>query len=191
MDKVRLFLEIMVTSLIKGFAKFALTEPTNNQASMKKLLVCVLLGAAFLLPQVLLAQGGNDTGGRKIVVRGTVTDKTGEPAIGASILEVGTTNGVITDLDGNFVIETTPGTTLVVSWIGYADYTFQARAGAPIRIALEEEALLLQETVVTAFATQKKVNVTGAITACAILSPFLTWKSASPKFARITPTSPR
>ena len=120
---------------------------------MKKLLVCVLLGAAFLVPQALLAQGGNDTGGRKIVVKGTVTDKTGEPAIGASILEVGTTNGVITDLDGNFEIQTTPGTTLVVSWIGYADYTFQA------------EALLLQETVVTAFATQKKVNVTGAITA--------------------------
>ena len=67
---------------------------------MKKLLVCVLLGAAFLVPQALLAQGGNDTGGRKIVVKGTVTDKTGEPAIGASILEVGTTNGVITDLDG-------------------------------------------------------------------------------------------
>ena len=133
---------------------------------MKKLLVCVLLIAGTLTPQALLAQGGNDSGGRKIVVRGTITDKTGEPAIGASVLEVGTTNGVITDLDGNFSIETTPGTTLVVSWIGYADYSFQARSSqAPLKIVLEEEALLLQETVVTAFATQKKVNVTGAITA--------------------------
>ena len=133
---------------------------------MRKVFIGILLSVLLWAPQALLAQPGNGTGGRTIVVRGTVTDKTGEPAIGASILELGTNHGVITDMDGNFSIETTPGTTLVVSWIGFADYTFQAQASPnPIRIIMEEESMLIQETVVTAFATQKKVNVTGAITA--------------------------
>lgn len=95
---------------------------------MRKVFIGILLSVLLWAPQALLAQPGNGTGGRTIVVRGTVTDKTGEPAIGASILELGTNHGVITDMDGNFSIETTPGTTLVVSWIGFADYTFQAQA---------------------------------------------------------------
>ena len=138
---------------------------------MRKLIVhllaipaLMLLGAVFGA-SLLHAQTGNEAGPQKITVRGTVTDKSGEPAIGASVLVSGTTQGVITDLDGNFSIETTPGATLIVSWIGYADYSFQARSSAPMTIVLEEEALLIQETVVTAFATQKRVNVTGAITA--------------------------
>lgn len=134
---------------------------------MRKLFFCLL--AIPLWALLSAAIGGPEATAQsrqqKIVVRGTVVDPDGQPAVGAGILEEGTTHGVVTDLDGRFSMETTVGTTLVVSWIGYADYTFQAISSAPMRIVMKEEAMLLQETVVTAFATQKKVNVTGAITA--------------------------
>ena len=126
--------------------------------------LCVLLGA--VLPEGEAAAQTQQTGRQqRIVVRGTVVDQDGQPAVGAGILEEGTTNGTVVDLDGNFSFETTVGTTLIVSWIGYADYSFQATSTAPVRVVMKEEAMLLQETVVTAFATQKKVNVTGAISA--------------------------
>ena len=138
---------------------------------MKKLLFCLLAIAALGLAEAVLtappARGQSSTVVRqqRLVVRGTVTDKAGEPVIGASILEQGTTNGVVTNLDGQFSFETRTGLTLVVSCIGYVDYIFVVNSPGPLNIVLEEESMMLQETVVTAFATQKRINVTGAITA--------------------------
>ena len=138
---------------------------------MRKLLICLLAipalmlaESAFTAPQAR-AQSGEVARQQRLVVRGTVIDKTGEPVIGASILEQGTTHGVVTDLDGRFSFETRTGLTLVVSCIGYVDYVFEASVPGPLTIVLEEESMMLEETVVTAFATQKRINVTGAITA--------------------------
>ena len=138
---------------------------------MRKLLFCLLAipalmlaESAFTAPQAR-AQSGEVARQQRLVVRGTVIDKTGEPVIGASILEQGTTHGVVTDLDGRFSFETRTGLTLVVSCIGYVDYVFEASVPGPLTIVLEEESMMLEETVVTAFATQKRINVTGAITA--------------------------
>ena len=138
---------------------------------MRKLLFCLLavpamllLGAVFSAPPAR-GQSREETRQQKLVIKGTISDKSGEPVIGASVLEQGTTRGVVADLDGNFSFETRIGVTLVVSCIGYVDYVFVATSQAPLKIVLEEESTMLQETVVTAFATQKKINVTGAITA--------------------------
>ena len=138
---------------------------------MRKLLICLLAipalmlaESAFTAPQAR-AQSGEVARQQRLVVRGTVIDKTGEPVIGASILEQGTTHGVVTDLDGRFSFETRTGLTLVVSCIGYVDFVFEASVPGPLTIVLEEESMMLEETVVTAFATQKRINVTGAITA--------------------------
>ena len=138
---------------------------------MRKLLICLLAipalmlaESAFTAPQTR-AQSGEVARQQRLVVRGTVIDKTGEPVIGASILEQGTTHGVVTDLDGRFSFETRTGLTLVVSCIGYVDFVFEASVPGPLTIVLEEESMMLEETVVTAFATQKRINVTGAITA--------------------------
>ena len=86
---------------------------------MRKLFFCLL--AIPLWALLSAAIGGPEATAQsrqqKIVVRGTVVDPDGQPAVGAGILEEGTTHGVETDLDGRFSMETTVGTTLVVSWI--------------------------------------------------------------------------
>ena len=130
---------------------------------MRKLLICLLAIPLLMLP----AQAQTRDQGRqqKLVVKGRVVDPAGDPIIGASIIEQGTTYGVVTNLDGHFTIETRVGVTLVAACIGYADYTFRAETSGPLTIVLQEESMMLTETVVTAFATQKRVNVTGAITA--------------------------
>ena len=138
---------------------------------MRKLFFCLLAIPALLLSEAAFTapdasgQTREEARRQKLVIRGTVVDKAGEPVIGASILEQGTTHGVVADLDGRFTFETATGLTLVVSCIGYVDYVFVASSPGPLTIVLEEESTMLQETVVTAFATQKRINVTGAITA--------------------------
>lgn len=124
---------------------------------MRNLFICLLSAAALLLSGVQLSA-------QTRTISGVVLDDAGEPVIGAAVIETGTNNGTITDFEGNFELEVKSGASVTVSAIGYSDYVFTATSSAPLRIVLKEDSLMLQETVVTAFATQKKVNVTGAIT---------------------------
>ena len=124
---------------------------------MRNLFICLLSAAALLFSGVQLSA-------QTRTISGVVLDETGEPVIGAAVIETGSKNGTITDFEGNFELEVTSGASVTVSAIGYSDYVFTASSSAPLRIVLKEDSLMLQETVVTAFATQKKVNVTGAIT---------------------------
>lgn len=124
---------------------------------MRNLFICLLSAAALLFSGVQLSA-------QTRTISGVVLDETGEPVIGAAVIETGSKNGTITDFEGNFELEVTSGASVTVSAIGYSDYVFTASSSAPMRIVLKEDSLMLQETVVTAFATQKKVNVTGAIT---------------------------
>ena len=99
----------------------------------------------------------------KRTVTGQVLDEAGEPVIGASILEEGTTNGIITDIDGNFSLTTAEGSNLQISYIGYQTMTVKPEDGKALRIVLKEDSELLDEVVVVGFGTQKKVNLTGAV----------------------------
>lgn len=94
-------------------------------------------------------------------VKGTVVDTKGQPVIGASIVEVGTSNGTTSDVDGSFVLTSKAGATLEVTCIGYA--TKQEKASASIKIVLEEDNEYLDEVVVVGYGKQKKVNLTGAV----------------------------
>ena len=95
-------------------------------------------------------------------ITGTVLeDGTGEPVIGASILQVGTTNGVITDFDGNFEINVPEGAQLQFSYMGFASQTVAAKKGMVIR--LKEDNLVLQEVVAIGYGSQKKKEVTGSV----------------------------
>ena len=96
-------------------------------------------------------------------LKGTVTDKTGEPIIGANILVKGTTNGVITDIDGNYSLNAPAGSILVVSYIGYQTIEVKATPGNQ-KIQLSEDMQALEEVVVVGYGTQKKASVTGAVT---------------------------
>jgi TonB-linked SusC/RagA family outer membrane protein len=98
---------------------------------------------------------------QKQVCSGTVTDATGEPVIGASVVQKGTTNGSITDFDGNFSIEVPAGSTIVISYIGYE--TQEMKAGQNLKIVLKEASSSLNEVVVVGYGVQKKSVVTAAI----------------------------
>ena len=89
---------------------------------------------------------------------GVVKDATGETVIGASVLVKGTTNGTITDIDGKFILSNvTPGDILQISFVGYVtqEITWD---GKPINVTLKDDTQTLDEVVVVAFGTQKKVN---------------------------------
>ena len=96
-----------------------------------------------------------------IEATGTVVDQTGEAIIGATVMEKGTSNGAITDFDGNFKISVKKGATLVVSYIGFNNQELPAAQG--MKITLKEDAQSLQEVVVTGYTTQRKADLTGSV----------------------------
>ena len=97
-----------------------------------------------------------------ISVVGKVVDANGEPLVGASVVEAGTSNGTITDLDGAFVLSVEPNVTLVVSYVGYKDQ--EVRAHKDMVVMLREDTQILDEVVAIGYGTQKKANLTGAVT---------------------------
>ena len=100
---------------------------------------------------------------QKITVKGVVVDDLGEPIIGANVVEKGTTNGTITDVDGNFTLSVPSDASFEVSFIGYITQTVAVK-GEVISITLKEDAQTLDEVVVTGFGlAQKKATLTGAI----------------------------
>ena len=94
-------------------------------------------------------------------VTGTVSDSQG-PVIGASVVEKGTTNGVVTDFDGNFTLNVKPGATLVISYIGYTTQEVAVGNQSNFNITLLEDNAQLEEVVVVGYGVQKKKLVTGA-----------------------------
>lgn len=94
-------------------------------------------------------------------VTGTIVDETGEPIIGASILEKGTTNGTITDFDGNFTLDVSEGAMLEISYVGYASQSLPAKAN--MNVVLKEDTEVLEEVVVVGYGVQKKSDLTGSI----------------------------
>ena len=94
-------------------------------------------------------------------VKGKVIDANGEPVIGAAVVAQGTSNGVVTDLDGNFEIRVSPGTKLEVSCIGYT--TVVVEAANNMSVSLKDDALLLEEAVAVGYGTMKKTDITGAM----------------------------
>ena len=101
-----------------------------------------------------------------VSIQGTVVDSEGIPLIGVNIVEVGNdTNGTITDIDGNFVLEINPGASIRLSYIGYMSQTVKITKTKDISITLREDTETLDEVIVVGYGSQKKVSVTGAISA--------------------------
>lgn len=98
-----------------------------------------------------------------VKVTGTVKDTNGEPIIGANVMVVGTATGVITDIDGNFMLEVPVGGKLQFSFIGYKEQVVPIKKGISLNIVLEEDSQMLGEVEVVAYGAQKKVSITGAI----------------------------
>ena len=117
-------------------------------------MLCMLF--VGLMPLTLWAQ--------TIQVTGTVLDATGETIIGASVLEKGTTNGAITDIDGKFSLAVKQGAELQVSFVGYVTQNVKVTGNQPLKIVLKEDSQALEEVVVIGYGTQKKSDVSGSVT---------------------------
>ncbi|MCE9034430.1 TonB-dependent receptor, partial [Bacteroides fragilis] len=132
-----------------------------------------IAGASLLLlcisPQFAVADGLKQDAvtimqQQNLKVSGVVTDEAGEPLIGVSVLVKGTTLGNITDLNGRFSLDVPEGSILEISYIGYKTQSIKAQR-EPMNIVLKEDAQKLDEVVVVGFGTQKKVNLTGSVSA--------------------------
>ena len=96
-------------------------------------------------------------------VNGNVVDETGEPVIGATVLEKGTKNAVITDFDGNFTIKTQGGKVLTISYIGMVSQDVNIAGKTNVNVVLKEDANTLQDVVVVGYGTMKKTDLTGSV----------------------------
>ena len=99
-------------------------------------------------------------------ITGNVVDQTGEPVIGATVMEKGASNGTVTDFDGNFTLKVEAGKTLVFSYIGYQTQELPAQNG--MKVTMQDDALSLNEVVVTGYTTQRKADLTGAVSVVSV-----------------------
>jgi TonB-linked SusC/RagA family outer membrane protein len=146
------------TQKISGFV--------HSQAYVKAI-ACLVLACGGALPTLAASETLSnpkveEAQQSEITVKGTVVDDAGESVIGATIMEKGTRNGTVTDIDGNYVIKVKRNAQLTISYLGYATQVVPAGTS---KVVLKSNDTKLNEVVVVGFGTQKKVNLTGAVTA--------------------------
>ena len=101
---------------------------------------------------------------QNVTVKGTVKDKTGETVIGASVVEKGnTSNGTITDIDGNYTISVPANATIVFSYVGMTTQEASVKGKTQIDIVMEDDAQALEEVVVIGYGSVKKKDLTGSV----------------------------
>ncbi|MCQ2182020.1 MAG: TonB-dependent receptor [Bacteroidales bacterium] len=122
---------------------------------MKKL--TKMLGILLLAAMPLCASAQN------VTVKGSVKDAAGQPVIGAGVVQQGTTNGTVTDLDGKYVIAVPASASLSFSSVGYVEQVVAVAGRNEINVVLAEDAEMLEETVVIGYGVQRKSDLTGAV----------------------------
>lgn len=135
--------------------------------SSRRFLFSTVMASALVTgaPQAVFAYVGevqavSQTG----TIKGKIVDSYGEPVIGANVKVKGTTNGTITDMDGNFTLNNVSGGTLVISFIGYKTLEVSVKGTNLAKIIMHEDTEVLDEVVVVGYGTQKKESLTGSVT---------------------------
>lgn len=124
---------------------------TNKRKRSFLYMICMMFCAANLMAQ-------------DITIKGVVISATdNEPVIGANVSQEGTTNGIITNVDGEFTLKVPTDAKIKISYIGYVSQTIDVKGQTSMTITLNEDLVGLEEVVVVGFGTQKKVNLTGAV----------------------------
>lgn len=137
----------------------------SNRVAIKTV-ACFLLTAGTAIPTFAAMEHTDITSldivqQNGVTAKGTVTDANGEPIIGATVMETGTRNGTVTDIDGRFSLTTNRNAMLEVSYVGFKTKTI--KAGENVKITLEEDLRDLNEVVVIGYGTQKKADVTSSV----------------------------
>lgn len=126
-------------------------------ASTVAMFLCCGVNASYASPEPQAVVSSTNL----TTITGVVVEENGEPIVGANVMERGTSRGVMTDIDGKFVLKASKGSTIQISYIGYG--TKEAKAGANMKVMLKEDRAQLDEIVVLGYGQQKKANVTGAV----------------------------
>ena len=114
--------------------------------------------------KIIISPAKNAVSTKEKKVSGKVTDKNGEPVIGATVIEKGTNNGTITDFEGNFILDVSQNATLEISYIGFQSQVLKAVSSKSLAVTLREDTELLDEVVVVGYGSQRKSDLTGGIT---------------------------
>lgn len=142
---------------------------------MKKLLLPAMVVAGFLVlsaesrleagvgKNLNVGKRGNLLYARVITVSGTVLDDTGQPLLGVTVLEKGNNKGTVTDVDGNFTLETNEGTTLVFSFVGFTVQEVVVTGSGALTVRMKQDAMMLNEFVAVGYQTMRKSDLTGAV----------------------------
>lgn len=137
-----------------------------KQATAKQAMDAMLKGTGMRYEvtntQIALYPAAKSAPDKKVTIKGQVIDNLGEPVIGANVIEQGTANGVITDIDGNYTLTVNAGSNIQFSYIGYTTQTLKA-GSIPAIVTLKDDSKLLQEVVVVGYGTMKKQDLTGAV----------------------------
>ena len=144
------------TIISSTFASVINKSTNQNNKQMKQTRRLILSFLSLLTCTIMYAQE----------IAGNVTDATGEPVIGATVMEKGTSNGTVTDFDGNFKLKVAAGKTLVFSYIGYQTQELPAAHG--MKVVMQDDAFSLNEVVVTGYTTQRKADLTGAVSVVSV-----------------------
>ena len=112
-------------------------------------------------PSTLSISVSSEIAQKKKIIKGVVKDINGEPIIGANVVEKGTTNGIITDIDGKFSLEVATGAILQISFVGYSTQEVEIRNQSTVSIKLKEDSEMLDEVVVIGYGTARKRDLTG------------------------------
>ena len=144
------------TIISSTFASVINKSTNQNNKQMKQTRRLILSFLSLLTCTIMYAQE----------IAGNVTDATGEPVIGATVMEKGTSNGTVTDFDGNFKLKVAAGKTLVFTYIGYQTQELPAAHG--MKVVMQDDAFSLNEVVVTGYTTQRKADLTGAVSVVSV-----------------------
>lgn len=134
-----------------------------TNSDIKSALNQILTNYAYRIEnkKIVLLPKGSQQGAQKIT--GKITDNKGEAVIGANVVVKGTTNGTITDIDGNFSLDAPSDAILLITYIGYQGQEIKLNGKTAVSVQLKEDSQALDEIVVVGFGTQKKANLTGAV----------------------------
>ncbi len=125
---------------------------------------CKVLGSNISLSKIISNVTTSAAQQDKKTVNGNVIDSSGQPVVGASVLEQGTNNGTVTDIKGNFTLNlSNKNAKIVISFIGFKTQVLTAQSGKQMVVKLADDTELLDEIVVVGYGSQKKVNMTGAV----------------------------
>lgn len=150
--------DVDVSKVVSFQQRFGTVSDYLNQ-------VCENMGLGYVFENnyITLSPKVNAVNQDKKKITGKVTDQNGEAVIGASVVEKGTTNGIMTDIDGNFTLEVGDAAVVQISYIGYRTKEVSVTGKNHFLVQLLEDMQALDEVVVVGFGTQKKVNLTGAV----------------------------